>query len=1065
MDQSIFRTVFMDTPAPLAIFIVVLGDDGLPADYTLEEANTEFGEYLSREPESLRGESIRTIFMLNKGDDTAWMSFFLDAYLRRSTGRCIARLLYSIERGEWLNLSAFFTQEGHLTVSLANRRERRGDFPVSGNEKSENIAFSNRNMCIIVDNAFIIRAIPIFHISSLKEPADSFIGKPIWEFHEEFRDPRFLAAFGTAAENGRVELELDVLFPGNEVRTYLSNIFAHSPGAREPGYTVFMTDISAYKKTRKESGDLEKAALSFIGTSSDFNRFKRELETSRANFKAFFDTSMDLLMVLDEGGNIIAVNRRTCERLGYEEAELIGKSVLEAHPPELRGQAMSIVGAMLAGTAEKCPIPLIAKDGRRIPVETRIVHGIWDGKPALFGITRDMTELVESEEKFRKAFNSTDTVMAISRIEDGRFVEVNDAFVGKFGYARDEIIGASSESLGLAPGGPEGRREVLQRLDSGADYWTGERIVHGRDGQSIIGKFRAQKIEVNSRKFIFSSMADITERRNFENRLQRMVEFENLLVEYTSTLFRSPSESLDAEILAVLGKIGLLCQVDRSFIFRYSDDGTKVAETHEWCAAGVESNRDRLQNVSVSSIHSTISALARGEEVMIRLPEGLDSVQASERWSKELGGVSALLVPLRTSAKDFGFIGFDSASAQVEWEGDSTRRLLRVLADNLAVVWERREKAEELERAIAMAKAMAMRAEEVNRSKSLFFAKMSHEIRTPMNGMLGMMHFLAKTPLDEKQKHFMDILKASGDILLRIVNDILDVSKIEAGKLHVDSARFSVESVVYRALEQHALSATEKGIELGSSIAAGMPAFVEGDPLRLAQVLSNLIGNAVKFTPKGKISLSVGWAKCENRNGRDCVNIRFDIEDTGIGMNVEQLSRLFVAFGQDDASTARRYGGTGLGLVIVKNLCDIMGGSISVESRSGIGSRFMVILPFPVLPATVDAHPSRDAGIGMVASTVPEEAAEDGPVAMAESCASRKELSALLEALRVPVFYGEPKPSVAALAAILERDWPERTRSRLEAIGRCLRSYNFSDALGKLDELAADQSAITEACE
>ncbi len=163
----------------------------------------------------------------------------------------------------------------------------------------------------------------------------------------------------------------------------------------------------------------DRGADSTIPAAAEVRDYEKELENSRANFKAFFNTSMDLLMVLDKGGAIIAVNQRTCPWLGYAEAELIGRSVLEVHPPELRGETSAIVGAMLAGTAEKCPIPLLTREGQSIPVETRIVHGVWDGKPALLGIAGDMSELVESVEKFRRAFNSTETVMAISSVDDG----------------------------------------------------------------------------------------------------------------------------------------------------------------------------------------------------------------------------------------------------------------------------------------------------------------------------------------------------------------------------------------------------------------------------------------------------------------------------------------------------------------------------------------------------------------------------------------------------------------------------------------------------------------------
>ncbi len=237
-------------------------------------------------------------------------------------------------------------------------------------------------------------------------------------------------------------------------------------------------------------------------------------------------------------------------------------------------------------------------------------------------------------------------------------------------------------------------------------------------------------------------------------------------------------------------------------------------------------------------------------------------------------------------------------------------------------------------------------AEDASRAKSQFLANMSHEIRTPMNGVLGMAEVLAGTSLNERQRRFTQTIRASAEALLAIINDILDFSKIEAGKMELSTAAFDLRDLAEDVSEFCAESAHRKGLEIACCLPPDLPRSFLGDAGRLRQVLVNLIGNAIKFTAAGEVSLRVAVLE---EVGREAI-IEFAVKDTGIGIKPEQLPRIFESFRQADGSTTRRFGGTGLGLTISKQLVELMGGRIQVESTLGKGSTFRFTVRLQRIP-------------------------------------------------------------------------------------------------------------------
>ncbi|MBN9535400.1 MAG: hypothetical protein J0H77_01675, partial [Alphaproteobacteria bacterium] len=342
-----------------------------------------------------------------------------------------------------------------------------------------------------------------------------------------------------------------------------------------------------------------------------------------------------------------------------------------------------------------------------------------------------------------------------------------------------------------------------------------------------------------------------------------------------------------------------------------------------------------------------------------------------------LATTAPLLLVLLVSADPFYQLVGIAGGAYVGHLMAYVRDVHRWQYDNIALAYQREELARRLQAAFDEARAardaalVAQRAaEQANQAKSTFLATVSHEVRTPMNGVLGMIDVLERTSLSAEQREALGTVRYSASSLLRIIDDILDFSKIEAGRLDLERVEFSTAELIEGAVKTMAPQAAAKGLVLSATVAADVPAHAIGDPVRLRQILFNLLGNAIKFTETGTVRL--GLERGPESDDRNSVALRLSVSDTGIGLTPDQQRRLFQPFVQADSSTTRRFGGTGLGLSIVRRLAEAMQGRVELQSAPGAGSTFAVTVRLEAAPSpsvsAVSAAPASPASATMEAS-------------------------------------------------------------------------------------------------
>ncbi len=632
---------------------------------------------------------------------------------------------------------------------------------------------------------------------------------------------------------------------------------------------------------------------------SERKRTEEALRESEARYRLLHESLRDPFVQVDMDGRIIDFNDLFCAMLGYPAEELRALTYPELTPERWHDMEAGIVREQILrrGYSDLYEKEYRRKDGTILPVELRtILSTDAAGRPrAMWAVVRDISDrkeaqeaLRQSEERFRALFEENHAVLLVIDA-DGAILDANPAAARFYGWSRETLRSMRIGDINVLTQ-PEVESEMANaRAGKKRHFEFRHRLA---DGSVRNVDVYSGPVPFEGRTVLYSIVHDVTDRKRFESALQESEE-------RFRGLFR-------------------LCPVPMTFSSLATG---RILDVNDAWLRLIGCSRDEVVGKTAVEVGVWPNPERQAELAeLLRQEGGFREVEIVHR--RRDGTLVSLL-----------------ASVQTVMLGGRPQVISAAIDISDRKAWEGR--IEDLKR----------QAEAANRAKSEFLAKMSHEMRTPLNGIIGMAELALLFARGAKVREYLELSKRAAWQLNGLVNDILDLAKIEAGRIEIERRPFLLRNEIDVVLAPLRAMAADSGLEFSLELDETLPEKVVGDAGRLRQVLTNLIGNAIKFTPAGSVTLAV---RC---NGPD---VRFEVIDTGIGIAEEQQQQIFESFVQAGKSAHAKYGGSGLGLTITKQLVEAMGGRLSVESVLGQGSRFSVVLPFRA--AGDGSEPSRRPG-------------------------------------------------------------------------------------------------------
>ncbi|RPI76763.1 MAG: PAS domain S-box protein [Desulfobacteraceae bacterium] len=624
---------------------------------------------------------------------------------------------------------------------------------------------------------------------------------------------------------------------------------------------------------------------------------EEDLKIEKSYMDRLFDSAPEAICMGDIQHRLVRINPEFTRLFGYEPEEVIGKTIDElVAPSRLMEEAKGMTEAVdRAGRPISLESKRRRKDGSLIDVSILASPITLDNKTiGNYGIYRDITArksaeeaLRKSEEKYRDIFDSVSDCLFFHDL-NGYFLEANQAFRNTSGIKEEEVKKLSVQDIMPMTHKPRFKDYLARIRAKGED--SGRFRIVSRDGRQLVIEYRNLLVTgPQGPLYVQGWGRDITKRLESEKALKENEE-----------KYRTILESIEEGYYEV--------DLTGRFTF-FNDSMSRMLGYYREELLGKD-NREYTDEINARKMFAVFSEVFKTGKPAIATDWEIIRKDGHRRFME----TSVSLV-------------MDQNNQAVGFKGIARDITERKQSESLHIA--------------------KQEAEAASQAKSRFLAHMSHEIRTPLNGIIGMAELGLETGLDDQQHNILQTINTEANSLLNVVNDILDFSKIEAGKLELENISFELRPLIEEVAQSLALQAEKKSLDLISYVSPDLPCALLGDPGRLRQILLNLASNAVKFTEQGEIYLK---AELDRAWGDD-FRIDFTVQDTGIGISAKKQAKIFESFTQGDNSTTRRYGGTGLGTSISKQLVELMGGEIRIDSEEGKGSTFSFSIPFRPSPA------------------------------------------------------------------------------------------------------------------
>jgi len=679
------------------------------------------------------------------------------------------------------------------------------------------------------------------------------------------------------------------------------------------------------------------------------------LKQIRQNYETFFNTIDEFLFVIDEQGNIIHTNSTVIERLGYSYDEIIGKSVFMIHPPDRKNEAKKTFDDMLNGIIDFCPIPVITKYGFQIPVETKISHGIWNEKPVIFGVSKDISKIRLSEEKFSKLFYINPSPCGLSDLENHKYIEVNDSFYNLFGFNKNEVIGKTAIELGILDS--EITKNILKESDKNGSVFNVETELKSKNGDIKNVLISSENIHIQNKKYRFTVVNDITDRKRSENFQLLSNKILNILnddmniknmIEY---VIKSIQEETKINAIGIRLKDGddYPYFVHSGFSYNFilnensliTKNNTKICRDENDniildCACGMILS-GKIDNSCSKLFTKNGSLWSNNTSIDLRFLKinGYEDPRINPRDRCIIDGYSSVaIIPIKINKTIVGILQLNNK--KINSFTENIIIFFEGICLNIGTALMRKQN----ENIILKAKE---KAEQSDKLKLEFLANMSHDLRTPMNSIIGFSDLLKSNNLTKKERNdYINTIIENGKFLMALIDDIIDISKIDANSLKIEKFDFELNKLLDDIRMSYTKLAKDKNLDIILDIDINKNIIINSDKYRMRQILMNLIGNSIKFTNNGYIKFGYTITNKDY--------LMLFVQDTGIGIDKNYQEIIFNKFKQLH-DNGHKFKGAGLGLSITKSLIELLGfKEIKLQSEIGKGSLFYFNVPYTIKP-------------------------------------------------------------------------------------------------------------------